>query len=76
LYVDAVPTIEASSAVRLAACDASVRAIAAEEQANMIAAPQIAALKRTTILDTPAWAPPSGPYLSSGDGRDHAIARQ
>jgi hypothetical protein len=38
-------------------------AIAAEEQTNMIAAPQITALKRTTILDTPDWGIPSGPYL-------------
>jgi hypothetical protein len=49
LYVDAVPTIEASWAARLAAEDGSDRAIAAEEQANTIAAPQITALKRTTI---------------------------
>jgi hypothetical protein len=46
LYVDAVPTIEASSATRLWAS-------AADELANMIAAPQITALKRTTILDAP-----------------------
>jgi hypothetical protein len=57
LYVDAVPTIEASWVAR------SDRAIAAEEQTNMIAAPQITALKRTTILDTPDWGIPSGPYL-------------
>jgi hypothetical protein len=71
LYVDAVPTIEASWAARLAAWDGSVRAIAAEEQTNMIAAPQITALKRTIILDTPDWGAPSGPYLASGDGRNH-----
>jgi len=29
----------------------------------MIAAPQITALKRTTILDTPDWGAPSGPLL-------------
>jgi hypothetical protein len=45
----------------LAAWDASVRAIAAEEQTNMIAAPQITALKRTTILDTPDWGAPAAP---------------
>jgi hypothetical protein len=59
LYVDAVQTIEASSAARWAAWDASDRAIAAEEQTNMIAAPQITAPKRTTILDTPT--PPAAP---------------
>jgi hypothetical protein len=61
LYVDAVPRIEASWAARLAAWDASVRAIAAGEQTNMIAAPQITALKRTTILDTPDWGAPAAP---------------
>src|SRR5262249_18798304 len=71
LHVEAWPTIEAS---RVARC--SDRAIAAEEQTNMIAAPQITALKRTTILDTPDWGAPSGPYLPSGDRRNHAIACQ
>jgi hypothetical protein len=53
--------MEASWAARLAAWDASDRAIAAEEQTNMIAAPQITALKRTTILDTPDWGTPAAP---------------
>jgi hypothetical protein len=63
LYVDAVPTIEASCAARLVAEDGSDRAIAAEEQANAIAAPQTTALKRTIILDSPDWGAPSGRYL-------------
>ena len=53
--------IEASSAVRLAAWDASDRAIATEEQTNKIVAPQIAALNRTNISDAPGMRPRAAP---------------
>jgi hypothetical protein len=54
LYIDAVPTIVVPPAVRSTAQDRSAqafdRAIAIEEHAKRIPTPQIAALKRNTIL--------------------------